>query len=547
MKERADVAYDDGRVHPVTQFMTQASYFGMLGLSPAFLLMNVSQVPMITLPWLSARNQNQVNETMRALALGVKHAHAMVKWSAPGASAKTKELRAELVLDQAPPGVTAEEKAMLETLLSRGMDFTMGYDLNSVAQGETGFKGRLLRSLNAPTHYTELLNRGGTALAAYRIARKQGKNAAAAIDFAQQAVDTTHVNYEPSDTPRYMQQVLMFKSRDLARMAFQFMRYQYGMIYLTLSSVVDALPRNANAETRAQARATLAGLGVTLTATAGVFGLPFASTILGMASFFAGLIGSDDEDWDFERDIRNWLQDTMPGIEPIISKGLLTTLTGADFSARMGQGDFLNPWAYKRFDASDRGQDTVNKVLSAAFGASGSTVGSWLDALEAFSNGDIREGVEKSFPLKAVKDIAKAFELEQGGLTAGKENQAIRPERIDTMDWVWQALGVTPAKVSTYYEQNAAIQGQKQAVMDVRADLLAEYAAARRDGKPTSRVMQKIERFNAKHPHRSIRITHSALLRAVRSRQQVEKTRLPSGALGGRENEAFTPYGRFAN
>jgi hypothetical protein len=519
-------------------------------------------VLVITLPWLSARNGNQTAETMRLLARSSGQAAKLIKWSTEG-----KEWSAELDLGR-NVGLSTDEVRLLSDMQDIGkLQFTIGQELGAVAEGRNGPLARLVRSLNAPTHATELINRVGTALAAYRVSvknkagltQKQGESAAdfkqrvhdAAVEFAAKAVDTTQVNMDPTSSARHMQRDPVFKSHNLARIMFQFWKYQQGMAYLALSTMKDAW-NHPDPAIRKQARDTALGMSATLTTTAGVFGLPFVGAGLSFASFLLGALGGedDDEDLDLERMLKNWAHDYLPGpVENFLTKGvwgLLPESASPDFSARFSHGNLMNPLAFARFDESARGEDTVKEILFRVFGgATGANASSVLDGLGLWADGDFAKGAEKLLPLKFLRDLAKSYSMTTEGLTTGKGEQRLDPNDFSAMDPIWQLMGVQPRKKSRYYEQQEAIQGTKQAVDTARQKLLARYGQARVQGEDVSDVMRDIMRFNQRNPH--VRINQEHRQQATARRRQNKRDTLDSGILANKQTKPYLQHARWTD
>ncbi len=559
LMEHQALAYTRSEDPLWVRWATGFNYLSMLTMSPAFWFLNLMQVPTITAPWLAARNGNDWNGTIQGLAKAAGQSAKLIKWSFD------REWRAELDLTNATSKeiglTTGEEQLLLDMQDSGKLQFTITQDLGQVAEGRNDGMARVIRTLNAPTHATELINRTSTALAAYRISLKnhaglkqnQGESVAdfkarvhdAAVEFAIRATDTTQVNMDPSATARNMQVDPFFKSRNLARIMFQFWKFQQGMAYLSLSTLKDAI-NHPDPEIRKQARATAAGMSAMLVTTAGAFGLPFVGIGLSLASLAMGLDGDDDEDDDLERDAKNFLSDALP--EPIakfLTKGIWGLFDGPDFSPRFSMGNLMNPLAYARYDSGERGEDLLGQTLLRVFGgATGSSVAGFYDGLQAIQDGDFSKAGEKILPLKLLRDLAKTYSLSTDGVTTGKGEARLDPNDFSVMDPIWQAMGVQPMRKSRYYDQQASIQGPKAAVETTRDKLLAKHAQARLQGKDVSSVTQEIMRFNQRNPH--ARIKADQLRQAVDRRRENRRMTTESGILANKQTKPYLPYGRWA-
>jgi hypothetical protein len=554
--QHMELAYTRSEDPTWVRLATGFNYMSMLGFSPAFWFINLMQVPTITAPWLAARNNGNWSDTLRGLAKASGQAAKLIKWSVD------KEWRAELDMSKAV-GLTADEKQLLLDMQDSGkLQFTITQDLGQVAEGRNDVMARLIRTLNAPTHATELINRTSTALAAYRVSQKnnagltqnQGESDAAfkqrvhdaAVEFAVRATDTTQVNMDPSATARNMQRDPFLKSHNLARIMFQFWKFQQGMAYLSISTMKDAI-NHPDPEIRKQARATALGMSAMLVSTAGAFGLPFVGVGLSLASLLMGLDGDDDEDDDLERDLKNVLHDYLP--EPIakyLTKGVWGVLDGPDLSARFSMGNLMNPLAYARYDDSQRGEDVVKETIMRVFGgATLANASGVYDGLQALQDGDFSKAVEKIFPLKFARDLAKAYSLNAEGLTTGKGEARLDPNDFSVVDPIWQAMGVQPMKKSRYYDQQASIQGPKQAVDTTRQKLLAAYGQARVRGEDVSEIMRDIMRFNQRNPH--VRINQEHRQQATARRRQNKRDTLDSGILANKQTKPYLQHARWTD
>ena len=526
------------------------SYLSMLGFSPAFWAINLTQPWMVTLPYLTARNGNEFKATSSALWRGVREAFSMIEASTEG-----KELRTQFNPDKVNKQgqkvrLTADERRMLDTFGADGtLDFTIGYDLSAIAKGGSGKWQKVMRSINAPTHATELANRVGTALAAYRISRQSQHSHEQALEFAKKAVNTTQVNYNPANKARYMQ--AWAGNRWLPKLVFQFYTYQQAMAYLALSTLRDAIKGDKVAQS------TMAWMTGMLGATGGVFALPFAQMSLGAASLiFSALGGGDDEeDVDFQRDLRNLFSDHLP--EPaarLLNKGLGSMLLQTDLGARIGMGNLMNPLAFARFEAADKGADTVQEVLFRAGGAPVANVANAVDGLfamrdvmgalvtgDAPKGSDINDMFAKLFPLKGVRDIFRGNELFNEGVTTGEGEPRLTD--FSYLEAALQSAGITPLRKTMYYDRNAAIQGAKEAMKIARGDLIREYAQARLAGEPIGPILAKIGAFNRRNPQN--RIDQDTLKRSTTQRQK-DRQSLDNGILANKENRPHLAAGRWA-
>lgn len=560
LKLRTKLSMDNTQ-SALTDSMVNASYFAHLGLSPAFLLTNMTQVPMITAPWLGARHG--VGATKRAMAMALADTAKIIK-----STYKDGDWRSELNWNSLFPEGSNEDRMFRDLLDRNVLDITMEHDLAAVASaqkgifddkiskatgGKLGGMSDVVKLVNTPVRITELANRAVTALSAYRMKMEALATApmtpeerhTASVNYAARAVSETQLNYSELNAPRHMRQV--FGSKPLAKMIFQFRKYQQGMLYLIAKNISDALPNsNATKEDRRIARRTIAGLYATTGLMAGTTGMPLMGTVglAGIANLIAAAFGDEDEPWDFEVEYRNFLTDWLgKDMALLVAKGLPAYL-GADLSKRVGMGDIANPIPFVQ--RGQTGQSTVANVLYAAGGAPIGMVGTMYDGIVAMANGDVMKGMEKVIPVKAVKDALRTYRYADEGMTDKRGNVILSPEKFDAWDLTLRGMGFTPTKESEYYAANAAMQEAKTAATDVRTRLLREYSEAKLKGESTEDIDAKIVDFNSRHPEKTVKIDYSTKLKAVQARRKMAAERNEAGLRIGKNEKPFADEARFA-
>lgn len=556
---------------PVTNFVVQWSALAHLALSPAYFLTNLSQVPIITAPWISARLDPGVagfDRTLRALWKGGKDIAKVLDITRSGIDVESdlnleaKDATGRSILTDGEQ--TLLRRAVEESLLNTGIEI----DLGLVASGQDGGIQRLIQTLSVPVRITEQLNRGATALATYRLALAKGMTDAEATALAFQAIHRTHYDYTPEHAPRHMRQVL--GSQSLARVVFQFRRYQLGTLHLLFSSLKQGWYDTAATDTeRAEARRTILGIAAMTTAFGGVLmGTPFVGMILAIMSFVFGLApgSDDDEPWDLATDIRNWLHDIDPTLADVIAKGL-PSLLDMDLSQRIGMGNIAHPVPFMR--SGDTGRDDANNALLAVLGAPFSniataysgfqTVAGWgwdgmrglmlgngLDGFSTIMDGQVSKGVEQILPLKAAKDLMAAYRMATQGQRTSTGEQRLTPDDFSGWEIMLRGMGIRPMTQSDYHDASNAIFKRRDAAQKKHTELVGEYARAIIEGQPTRSIRREITAYNQRHPENGLRITQAMLTRAVKSRRQLRRDTTDAGILIQKADRPFAQYGRFA-
>ena len=238
----------------------------------------------------------------------------------------------------------------------------------------------------------------------------------------------------------------------------------------------------------------------------------------------------------------------------LLNKGLGSMLLQTDLGARIGMGNLMNPLAFARFEAADKGADMTKETLFRLGGAPVANVANAVDGLfamrdvmgslltgDAPKESEVTDMFSKLFPLKGVRDIFRGIELGAEGVTTGEGEPRITD--FGYLEAAFQAMGITPLRKTMYYERNAAIQGAKEAMKTARGELIKEYAQAKLAGEPVGAIRVKIGAFNQRNPGN--RITAETLERSLTQRQK-DRQSLDNGILANKENRPYLAAGRWA-
>lgn len=553
---RANLVYEHEN-SPITDAIMTGSFFTYLGLSPAYVLTNFSQVGMITVPWLAGRHSP--NTVLRQVGKAYKDAGKIIYSNYAKNGWRTEfDWKGK---------VTDGESAMLEELLQRNkLDVTIEHDLTATAEGSSPWtfnrSNDYIQIANLPVRITELNNRAVTALAAYRLElarlakdrslsaeQRQAKATAYAVD----AVNETQLDYSGLNSARYMQKFI--GSRDIARVMFQFRKYQQGMVYLVMNNIFDGFTRaGVSKERQREAQRTLFGLFTTTGLVGGLAATPLAGTIAAIAEIAVDVFGEDDEPFDAELALREYIATMFGGgpegaeVARMVMKGIPTQIgEGVDVSRRITMGDLLFPFPFMRDGSTPR--ETMSEMVIAAMGAAPNYAFNLYDGgkilQEAYAEDDVDKlykGAAKVVPIKGVQNLIKGWKLSDTGLTERSGEPILEADEFTAGEILMQALGLSPAQLSDYYTANARRAEVKSAVEDARNDLLRRYAQAKLKGNSArvQAVRKEIRDFNQRNrQRRTARITSDNLRRAVRYRQESRRNRLETGLRGGRQYESF--------
>lgn len=535
LTEQQQVANELGRrleymlnpdTHPVAAALGQVGFVMSLGGSVAAGLVNLTQTPLVTFPWLGAKFG--WGAASQALSKAGKDYFAG-KWD-----------RWSGFVMKDSPALTADERQAMRELEDAGLvNLSQAHDLAGVANTDRASSkrafavNRAMKVVSWTFHLPEVFNRQVSGLAAYRLARSAGKSHEAAVELAGQTLRRTHFDYSASNRARWMQ-------GNFTRVITMFKSYSQNMTYMLWRNAYLAL-KSETPEVRREARRMLLGVGAMHFAAAGSLGLPLGvfgiSPLLGLLAMG---MGDDDEPFDMQTEYRNWLADTF-GKEAgeAIAKGPARLLVDVDIASRVGLGEL---WV-RPPQGEHEGRDLVEAWMLTLAGPVAGYVGNLGTAAQAFNEGKFSRGVEALVP-KFIRDPLKALRYEREGVTSWKGDAL--GVNLDGGDIFAQAIGFQPAALAEMFEARGAVKGKEARLQNRASELRRMWVEASLAGDQGMRaeVLDQVKAFNEKNP--AMRITGQSLRQAVatkrRNAQQIE-----DGVYLTKKREPLRGAGRFAN
>lgn len=469
----------------IVQFLGNMTYVWYLGLTPSFVLANLSQNPLVTLPMVAARYgmRRASAEMMRAAKQVGPEMFRAIREGYRTGTFDAKQMRT----------LTADEQELMQYLLNRNLlDLTQSIDLGTVAEGGGAAMNAWRKAMKYGTltgHYSEIYNRLVAALTAYRLSADREVDKQARFKYAYDVISRTHGDYSAINRPGIMTR------NTLLRLAFQFRNYAFMMTHHILRMARESW-KGETAEVRDEARRMLmysVGTGLLL---AGARGLPFYTAFL----LAAALMGIDDP----EDQMLAWAAQTTGSrkVADVLVKGL-PFLMGGDLSNRIGLGSSLPFSNTLQWRGSRDGEDQLTGMFwDAALGPFG---GIALDAAVRapgfWQQGDVQKALEAVSP-KVIRDISQAMRFGAEGVTNKRGDVLLAAEAVDGMDMFWKAIGVQPSDVSSVQQDRGHILNLAQRALDERTRLLARYRVAMLAGDLDAANEARLEAndYNRKHP-----------------------------------------------
>lgn len=458
--------------------MTSFGFFWFLSTSPAAGVLNLTQTAIVGLPTLGAR------------------------FSFNGAAGELGKASFQLTRTRGDfkNALRGDERRAFEEFDRIGVfSKTRTRDLMGYAEHGENFASKTQTVIDVASwifHHTEKWNREVTAIAAYRLSRKAGRNHSEAILEAEEMVEMSHFDYTNTNRPRFMQ-------GNLPRVVFLFRNYSLNMTYRLIRDFKDGyltkLKNNPNVSKRVQKEAAqrLTGILGMTGLFAGLSGMPLAWA---MHSIMDAILGDENEPYNSYAALRAHLTEIWgEKAATFIMKGAWDAATDATLSNRAS----LNNLWIREVPDQLTGEKLFQHLAVEAFGP---LAGVGMNMFAGADNirkgqGYVERGLEKMVP-KFVSDIMKTIRFATEGALNYDRDVILSPEEFTNRDLFIQAMGFSPAKLTTRYEQQRAIKDHARAIETRRKYLMNRLfmTAKLRDMKEQKKVVADIAEFNKTSP-----------------------------------------------
>lgn len=518
-RHEQSMKYEDGGWFDVANKASRVTSIWMLATSPMYYLQNLTQPFMLSLPFMAGRHDYTAaaGQLMRSyFQLG-----ALLK------SAKLGE-----GFDFTKVSNDKDEQAMVLKLVDRGrIDIGMDTELGRVKLEGDGVASKavnrgdqILRSLSQKV---EAINRVSTALAAYRLERKNGASPEAALEYADQVISQTHGDYTRINAPRAF-------NTPVGKVALQFRKFQ--LIQLTLlAKLVHNSFKGASPEERAAARKiltfTMAHTGVL----AGVVGMPGFAAAAFVINKLADAFGDDDEPYNLENELRKMLGGG--DLAQAVMRGA-PNLAGTDFSGKLGMGNALSILPYTDFDASREGFNAIATGLT--LGATGGLGARVFQALGDIKDGDYYRGLMGLSPALLANSI-RAYVENTRGETNRRGDVLVSADEISNWESFAKVIGWPTSNVSERRFDRQVAYDNKEAFENKASKLKNEYSRAVRENDAEARrsAIEKWQRLQKSRREAGFQPQPlSALMKAPQQQRQRERN-TAGGVQFNRQNRGF--------
>ena len=541
------------------------NYAYFLGASPAYVLTNLTQIPIILLPELARKHgfANSAKAIARNTGLAMNIMKEVFKqgWDisarqAADASITNKALDA--VLKDDTPANNATKEFILRLVNTGIIDIgNAARELGRVAEGRGDSRmDNILRYAGAMGLYSETFSRLMAALASRDLieqkikAGKQGYSQDMLLPETLRIVDETMLNYSAYNIARATgRQGALGRATPIAtsfnQYSFQVLEKLYRDMYDAFSSRRPGEDDTQFAARRSEARTFLFSHAAMLTVLAGSLGLPFATVAAAAANSLKDLFDDDDQPADVVAAYRNYLSQMLgKDAAEVLARGVPRAL-GFDMSARVGEQNIL---PFSRF-LSDRRkwEDTFPELMADLAGSPFGMVGNVAVGLREMANGNTLEGMQTLLPT-ALRNVTAAYRMTERGYTDTRTGQAL-PMEAGARDVLTQLIGFAPAELAEYREARVA-QASREGIVGRQATNIRTNIAKAIEGGDAAAAREWIARareFDANNPTSAIlpRIGSVIQQRAL-ARAQAETGNVPLGVnLRDINARQLTAYANF--
>lgn len=519
LRLRENKALSDRKIGKLDQVISKFGFAWML-LSPSYSIVNATQVPLVAVPYLSAKHG--VSATMKAYTdnVGLITGAARETFDWYKRNAKTlfsKEGNIEDppadIWDTLSKGFNKNQRLMIEELQARGIiDTTFAQELFEAAtdkeidlsKGSTAGKiGKrmqigardVLAWGRAAPQAVEAFNRVLTAKMAYDLAPGPHE---AKVQAAQDAVYETQFDYSDQNKPRY------FKPPRGLRGLMMFKMYAQGIYSLLLTNAAKAWKGDK------QAVKTLVYLTATHSAAAGLAGGLLTEPV----RLLLNLFGVDDD--DLEREMSNLAANTLgEDFGDLLMHGAPRAV-GIDLSSRVGLNNLML-MDVRGNSAEEKYQNLLTQFLGPAYGG---IALSFAKAMDYYSEGETLKAAKAAAP-KFIRDVLGAYEEQTRGLTSRTGEKIGVEGEYNAWDALMRGgLGFTPARTARAWERRVGGMAAKQKVQQEADNLRRRFVNASQ-AQRMQLLRGEIREFNQENP--VFRLEPKRLWQSVKQRMQRER------------------------
>jgi len=505
------------------------SYF--LGFSPAYWMEVISQEPMLAWPEMSKKYG--FTASAKALAGATTGAFKII-----GAIARDKNPFDVVVTPEGmrKAGIPPEDVNLMMELVNRG-SIEMG-SFSQAMRHEVGVSlgpkaKNALKYANFTAMYAELFSRIHVALATRDLYNTAPEKAGgmAMEDYAHNVVQQAMLDWRTGNNARQVSKLGFLGPA--SPITWSFTGYTTKLIEKLINETHRAFLDNTRSpQEQAEARRFLGAHVAAAITLSGTLGLPAAGWIAGAATRASALLSPTGEEFDVEQGYRDFL-DNLIGKDAgqIAARGLPRYL-GTDTSD-LGDAE-IAPFTRMMSDRR-KWEDTLKDQAMHMMGSPISMASNMVVGGRDFAMGNYLQGLQEMAP-RALKSAFKAFRMSQASPDGeyayhDKEGHKL-PLAPDALSTLQTALGFEPGRYAEYEEGSRALQGRREAMQFVAANIRKNLAISmeRNDQAGVEKFRGLAAEYDKEHPQEAIMSTFPAYYGRRQQQAAIARTtQLPYG------------------
>lgn len=502
------------KVSPISSVLGKLST-GYYMTSPSTFLVQLTQLPALTLPNLSARfgagksaaallkasqqafskdyskdamlGDANVNAVYEALHRRVSE-NERTEDRPVGSPWYTPAQKAALIAEKLTTPKQLRLLMLREAVAMNLLDISAVHEAQAIAFGKEATPlGKIMKYAMLPMQYGELGSRKAAALAAFELATASGKDFDSAMADVKKTIDETLYSYSKEDKGYLLQ-------GSIPRVLMQFQTYRVRTA-LRLGLLMHQSLKGETPEVKAAAWKEFKGIAGMSALLGGANGLVFGSLIFSAASLFGG---SDDEPYDSKLAFSNWAKEMFGETGGQVAEHGIFTLLGVNVSKRIGMGDIYG--SQSEPPSNLHGAGLAAWYAGNLLGPSFSVAQSWVKGYDEIMNkGNYMKGLEAATP-KPIRDALKTLRIAQDGLKDGQGTKLIADEDIDPQSLLMLFLGFQPDEIAAAQTANYTKNKLSTQLSERRGRLISDAAKAIMESENTDGPLEAIRKFNSSMP-----------------------------------------------
>lgn len=521
MRLRRDADHKRANPHWLARAANMFNFFSFL-VSPAFVLMNVAQPWLTSVPIIVQRFDNGWKHTQDAM--NIVHPFSAMWDRGKGTWAGLKEFKeigdtinnTEGMQEDILNRVRQDDPKLakfLQRMVDQGLiDQTLDQELRRSAEppgiGGTWAQQKLATTMEASAampRLVEIANRNFVAIATYNAALEKHNGDVAKAEYeARKMLSETMGNYGASNKSLAFQGMGKTLGAGLgsswAPLIFQFKTYlqfmimTYGRYALGTFRAASSKVKGVEvAEADAEAAKVFGTMMAALWTVAGTNGMMFQPLMAVIAPLLWLFSDEEDDGLSVEDKLAKWTGDSL--LSRTIRQGPVTAILGLDTASRMGFQDALTFYE----DRGGTAEEEWSRLAMSLLGPSVGNLMSMARGAEQASQGRYWDAQKNLLPWpKAITDLMTVGGWAwEGGVTDSKGDLIMPMEGPWTpLEYTYKILGFSPTAITDFYNRRSRTYGVMNTVEERRTMLNRHHWEAKGTDADQLEVEEEIRVFN---------------------------------------------------